>query len=155
MPINKVLIVKSKIKKIWFFFLLVLASSCHSVDLESVNNVKITRQGIELDLLIKNPYPVTITLSDFYMNIKVDRFGFNDIEYKPEIRLKPFSEKYYTVNVDIHPLRNFQSSTGAFLAMVGQDSTKLTMDGRAKVKILFLHTKANFHKELYFKYGKK
>ncbi len=145
---------KSKIKNFSFFLLLIITASCHSVDLEKVDNVRITRNGIELDLQIKNPYPVAITLSDFKMDVSVDRFKFNNVVYDPQIVLKPFSEKYYTINVDVHPFQNLQTSTGAYLAMVSQDSTKLTLDGKTKVKILFLHTNVKFHKELYFKYRK-
>ncbi len=145
----------SKIKIFSIFLVLILFTSCHSVELEKVENVRLTRQGIKLDLEIKNPFPLAVTLSDFKMNVTVDRFNFSDVVYEPQIKLKPFSEKYYTVNVDMHPFQDLRSSTGAFLAMVSQDSTKLTLDGKTKVKILFLHSNVKFHKELYFKYRKK
>ena len=125
------------------------------MELQKVDNIRVTHQGIVLDLMISNPYPLTITLSRFAMDVSVDRYKFNDIVYEPEIKLKPFSKKYYTVTVDLHPLEHIRTSTGALLAMLSQDSTKLILEGRTRAKILFLHTNVNFHKELYFKYRRK
>ncbi len=146
----------AKIKKITVFFLaLILLSSCQKVDIEKIKNVRIGSGGIAIDMEIKNPYPLTIKLSQIHMDLTVDQFRFKDVIYNPEIVLKPHSDLTYSVIVDIKPFKNLRSSTGAFMAMVSQDSTRLIIDGDVMAKILFFRKRVPFYKELYFKYNKK
>ncbi len=148
--------VEAKIKKFTVFFLaLIFLSSCQKVEIEKIENVRIGSGGIAIDMEIKNPYPVTIKLSQIHMDLTVDQFRFNDVIYNPEIVLKPHSDLTYSVIVDIKPFKNLHSSTGAFMAMVSQDSTRLIIDGDVMAKILFFRKRVPFYKELYFKYNKK
>jgi len=144
---------KTKVR-IFLIFILFLFS-CNTVDLEKAEDIKITNKGIKLNLTIKNPYPFAITLYDLNMDITIDNYKFNNIEYTSNIRLKSFSKEKYPIIVDLHPMENFKSSAGALFSMLIKDSTKVYIQGSSRMKVLFLDLNVKFNKDLYIKYNIK
>ncbi len=123
-------------------------------DIIDISNIKIEREGVNLNIMIKNPNIIPLTLSDIKMDLFIDNYRFKNLIYKPRIILKPLSTKYYPVVVDIKPLEHPYASTGAFMSLITQDSTKITMQGSVLVKSLIFKKRIKFTENIYIKYKK-
>ncbi len=123
-------------------------------DIIDISNIKIERQGVNLDIMIKNPNIIPLTLSDIKMDLFIDGYRFQNLIYKPKITLTPLSKKYYPVVVDIKPLEHPYASTGAFMSLITQDSTKLILQGSVLVRSFIFKKRVNFSENIYIKYKK-
>ncbi len=144
---------RAKLKILIILAPIFLIAGCRP-DIIDISNIKIERKGVNLDIMIKNPNIVPLTLSDIKMDLFIDGYKFKDLIYKPKIRLKPLSQEYYPVIVDIKPLKHPYASTGAFMSLITQDSTQIIIQGSVLVKSFLFKKRINFSENIYIKYKK-
>ncbi len=144
----------AKLKIFVVFLLYLITLTGCKPDIIDVTNIQIQRKGIQIDMQIKNPNFFAITLSDIVMDLYIDNFEFEDVEYTPQIKLKPFSKKYYPVLIDIKPLEHPMESSGALMSLLTQDSTEVKMNGLVTVKTFLGKKRIKFEETIYIKYKK-
>ena len=138
---------------ILFIFGLLFLFGCKP-DIIDIKNIQLDGKDVKIEILINNPNVFTITLSNIKMDLFIDNYRFKDLLYKPEIKLKPFSKKYYPMTVNIEPLKHPYASTGALMSLITQDSTLLQMRGTVLVKSLFFKKRIKFSEKIYIKFNK-